>query len=91
MPIELNPDDRAAAISSIKQYAEENFDDPLGDLGSGLLLDFFLEEVAPLVYNRAVVDAQRHMQARLAELDLEVHEEEFQFSRRTGRRQRGTT
>jgi uncharacterized protein (DUF2164 family) len=84
MPIELGPDDRTSAIASIKQYSEENFDEPLGDLASGLLLDFFLEEVAPSVYNRAVVDAQRHIQARLAELDLEVHQEEFQYSRKSG-------
>lgn len=84
MPIELDQDTRAAAIASIKRYAEENLDDPLGDLAAGLLLDFFLEEIAPSVYNRAVRDAQQHLQARIMELDLDVNEEEFRYSRQQG-------
>ena len=59
--------------------------EPVGDLAAGGLLNFFLEEVGPAVYNRGVADAQRRLQERLSELDAEVHEEEFQYWRRRGR------
>jgi hypothetical protein len=31
------------------------------------------------VYNRGVMDAQERMQARVVELDFEVHEDEFSY------------
>lgn len=79
MPIELAPDVRDEAIASIRQYAEENLDEPLGNLAAGALLDFFLEELGPSVYNKALKDAQERLQARLAELDVDLHQPEFTY------------
>ena len=36
-------------------------------------------EIGPTVYNKAVAEVQERMQARVLELDIEVHEEEFQY------------
>jgi hypothetical protein len=33
----------------------------------------------PTVYNKAAAEVQERMQARVLELDIEVHEEEFQY------------
>lgn len=84
MPIELSQEDRKAAIASVRRYAEEHFDESLGELAAGLLLDFVLEEIGPSIYNGAVRDAQARMQSHLGELDLDVHEEEFQYSLNQG-------
>ncbi|MFT5144179.1 MAG: hypothetical protein ACI80V_003819 [Rhodothermales bacterium] len=79
MPIELPDDARAEAISSIKEYTRENFDEPLGDLASGFLLDFFLADIGPSIYNKAVAEAAERMQAKVMDVEVEVHEPEFTY------------
>ena len=44
-------------------------EEPIGNIAAGALLGFFLEEIAPVIYNRAVADVQERLQARVAELD----------------------
>ena len=46
------------------------------------MLSFFLEEVGPSVYNKAVADVQERLLARVTEVDIECHEEEFDFWRK---------
>lgn len=90
MPIELNKDARKDAIASIERYFRENMEAPIGNVAAGALLGFFLEEVGPCIYNQAIADVQERLQARVAELDIEVHEDEFgywrKFDRHSGRR-----
>jgi len=85
MTIELNKEACKEAIASIERYFRENMDEPIGNLAAGALLGFFLEEVGPVIYNQAVADAQERLQARVSELDIEVHEEEFQYWRKYDR------
>jgi uncharacterized protein (DUF2164 family) len=47
--------------------------------------DFFLKEIGPSVYNRAVADAQERLLARVQELDIDVHESEFGYWKTAGR------
>jgi len=56
-------------LSSIKRYFRENLDQDIGDLKAGLLLDFCLKEIGPVVYNKAIDDAQAWMQERVSDLD----------------------
>jgi len=79
MTIEISKEATTAAIASIQRYFNENMDDEIGNLGAGALLGFFLKEIAPVVYNQAVADVQTRLQARIMELDIEVHEAEFQY------------
>jgi uncharacterized protein (DUF2164 family) len=82
MSIELDKDTRKLAIASIERYFRENMDEPLGNVAAGGLLGFVLEEIGPAIYNRAVLDVQERLQARISELDIEVHEEPFQYWRK---------
>jgi uncharacterized protein (DUF2164 family) len=77
--VELSKQARAAAITSVQRYFEENFPEPIGNLPAGLLLDFFVEEVGPVIYNQAVSDAQTRMQQRVADLNGELYGDEFQY------------
>ena len=79
MSIELSKQARAEAIASIERYFSENMPEPLGDLAAGLLLNFFIEEVGPAIYNQAIVDAQTRVQQRVADLNGELYEDEFQY------------
>lgn len=85
MTIEIPTEASNAAITSIQRYFSENLDEEIGSLAAGALLGFFLKEIAPVVYNQAVADAQTRLQARVMELDVEVYEEPFQFWARQGR------
>lgn len=82
MAIELNKDARSQAVASIERYFNENMDERIGNVAAGALLGFFLEEIAPSVYNQAVADVQERLQARIMELDIEVHEDEFRYWQR---------
>jgi len=77
--IELSKEQRAEAVASVQRYFEENMAEPVGEMKAGLFLDFFLEEVGPVVYNRAVADAQTRMQMRVADLNGELFADEFQY------------
>lgn len=82
MTIEISKEARREAIASIERYFRENRDEKIGNIAAGALLGYFLEEIGPLVYNKAVVDVQERLPARVSELDFEVHEDEFQYWRK---------
>jgi uncharacterized protein (DUF2164 family) len=79
MPIKLSPETIGRLVASIKRYATENLDEEIGDLKAGLLLEFFLKEVGPSIYNQAIADAQSYFTDRVADLDGVRHEDEFGY------------
>lgn len=86
MTIELPKDVKAQAIASIERYFQENMEQRIGNIAAGALLSFFVEEVGPSIYNQAVAEVQERLHNRITELDIEVHEDEFQYWRqRKGR------
>ncbi len=82
MAIELPKDAKAQAIASIERWFAEHRDEKIGNVAAGGLLGFFLEEIAPVVYNQAVADAQERLQSRVGELDIELHETPFDYWRK---------
>ena len=79
MKIELAEQARKEATASIQQYFEVNMPEPIGQLPAGLLLDFFVEEIGPAIYNKAISDAQTRIQQRAADLEAELYVDEFQY------------
>jgi uncharacterized protein (DUF2164 family) len=77
--IELSKQARGDAIASIQRYFDENMTEPIGELPAGLLLNFFVEEIGPAIYNQAIADAQSRLQQRVTDLDGELFEEAFQY------------
>lgn len=47
-----------------------------------LLLDYFLREIGPSVYNQAIADAQAYLEDRVADLSGACYETEFNFWKR---------
>lgn len=89
MTIELTKDARAEAIRSIERYFEANMDERIGNVAAGALLNYFVDEIGPLIYNQAVAAVQERLQARIAEIDIEVHEDEFQYWRKFDNARKG--
>jgi len=79
MIIDISKEGRAEAIASIQRYFQENLPEPIGDLPAGLLLNFFLEEIGPAIYNRAIADAQARLQLRISDLSGELYADEFEY------------
>ena len=88
MTIELPKEVRKEAVTSIERYFQENMEEKIGNIAAAALLNFFIEEVGPCIYNKAVADVQERLQAQIMELDIEVHEDEFQHWRKHERQKK---
>ena len=86
MAIALERAEREQAVASLQRYLEAELGERVGNVAAGALLGFFLEEIAPLVFNQAVAQVQERLSQRVAEVDVEVHEDAFQYwSRRAAK------
>jgi uncharacterized protein (DUF2164 family) len=66
--IKLTKEQRTDMVSSIKKYFRQERGEEIGDLASGLILDFVVEKLAPDFYNQGVQDSYRYMTDRLDDL-----------------------
>lgn len=89
MTIELPKEAQQQAVASIERYFQENMEERIGNIAASALLNFFLAEIGPVVYNLAVVKVQDRLQQRVMELDIEVHEDEFLYWRKPDRSRKG--
>ena len=80
MAIKLSKEAEQRSIGSIKRYCAENIEEAdVGDLKATLLLDFFIQEIGPTIYNQAIRDAQAHIQERVVDLDSSCYQLEFGY------------
>lgn len=77
--IELPKQVRTDAVASIRRYFDEQMSEPIGELAAGLLLNYFLEEIGPAIYNRAIADAQLRVQERVSDLNGELFADEMEY------------
>ena len=82
MQIQLSDETRKRAISSIERYFTENMEERIGNVAAGALLGYFVDEIGPAIYNQAVSDVQERLQARVMEVDIELHADEFDYWRK---------
>jgi uncharacterized protein (DUF2164 family) len=88
LSIKLSKEQRADAIDSIQRYFEDNMPEPIGEMPAGALLDYFIEEIGAVIYNRAIADAQARLQLRLEDLPGELHAPEFAYWSRVDAKRR---
>ena len=74
----LDREQRAEAVRHIRAYFERERSEELGELAAGFILDFVVEELAPLFYNAGLADAQallaRHVDSLDADLEAQRRE-----------------
>lgn len=58
---ELPKDVKDELVGLIQEYYEKEQDEPIGNLKAMLLLDFFMEKLAPKFYNLGVEDAHAYI------------------------------
>lgn len=66
--IELSKNIKGRAIEDIKKYFYDEREETLGDLQAELILDFFMKNIAPHVYNMAIGDAYGYMNEKVEDL-----------------------
>jgi uncharacterized protein (DUF2164 family) len=76
MRIRLSDERRARMLDSIKRYFADHFDETVSDFRAQGLLDFFVRELGPPVYNQAIRDATAFIQDKLLDLEGEIYEPE---------------
>ena len=74
MRIRLSPERRSVLVDAIQRQFADEFDEPLSAFRAEQLLDFFVAELGPPVYNQGVRDATGYLQDRLADIEGEIHE-----------------
>ena len=79
MSIKIAKDKETQLIASIRHYFAENMDSEIGDLKATLLLDYFIKEIGPSIYNQAIQDAQAIMSEKVDELDSICYQPEFTY------------
>ena len=77
MAIDLSRDDRREAVASLEEYFRQEFEKEIGEMRAGFVLDYILEEIAPLAYNQGVADAQRYFLEKTEDLKGSCFEHPF--------------
>jgi len=77
--MQLEPDTERYLIESIKRFFAEELDEDIGDLRAGIVLDYFVREIGPSVYNQAIADAQSTLERNVADLSGTRYQPEFDF------------
>ena len=74
MRIRLTDDRRERMLIAIQRWFRSEFDEELSDFKAGQLLDFFVRELGPPVYNQAIRDAHGFVRNKLEDLEGEFYE-----------------
>jgi uncharacterized protein (DUF2164 family) len=74
MRMNLSEERRGVLINAVQQLFLEEFERDLSEFQASRLIDFFLGQLGPPVYNQAVHDARAYIQLKLDDLDGEVYE-----------------
>ena len=69
-------------LGSIRRFFSEDLDDDIGDLKARSVLDFFVRELGPSVYNQAILDAQATLTVAVADVAGNRYEPEFDYWKR---------
>ncbi len=76
MRIHLSDERRSILVEAIQRHFAAEFDEPLSDFRAEQLLDFFVAELGPPVYNQGVRDASAYIAEKLVDIEGDVFERE---------------
>jgi len=79
MAITLDEQTQAYLLGSIRQFFAEELEEDIGDLKARMVLDYFVREVGPSVYNQAIADAQESLERAVSDLAGARYEPEFDY------------
>jgi len=74
MRIRLSEERRAALVDGVQTYFRTEFDEELSDFRANGLIDLFVAELGPPVYNQGVRDASAYVAEKLQDIEGDVFE-----------------
>lgn len=82
MAIVMDEQTEQYLLGSIRRFFAEELDDDIGDLKARTVLDYFVREIGPSVYNQAILDAQATMTIAVTDIASNRYEPEYDYWRR---------
>jgi uncharacterized protein (DUF2164 family) len=74
MRIRLTDERRAALRDALQDHFSSEFSEELSDFRADGIVELFVRELGPPVYNQGVRDAAGYLQDKLADIEGEVYE-----------------
>ncbi len=72
--IEFSREEREAVSRQVQRYMREELAQDIGQFDAEFLVDFFVQQVGPYIYNRGLYDAQAIMASRLESISEAIYE-----------------
>ncbi|UQZ87266.1 hypothetical protein SK3146_06563 [Paenibacillus konkukensis] len=72
MSVRLPKEQKDRLVTELQQYFDEEFSEPIGNLAAEQLLDFFIRQAGPHIYNQAVHDCRQFAMERFAAMEEEM-------------------
>lgn len=69
--VKLSKDEKKFLIADVKDFFQKEFDEELGDLRAEIVLDFILNKIGPVIYNRGVNDSRNWFREKFEDLDAD--------------------
>jgi len=85
MPFDLPHEQHLLAIRSLERFFEEKMKEPIGNLAAEALLEFFVNEIGPVLYNQALEATKDRLVSRVADVESELYTEPFTYWRKQDR------
>ena len=70
----LNDEQRNKFIRELIHFFEKEREEEIGVIAAQQLLNFFLENVGPELYNKGVFDAKKTLKSRMEDIDYDLDE-----------------
>jgi len=68
LEIKWSKEKRKEFVEAIQNFFYEEREEEIGELAASFLLDFFVEKIAPNIYNQGVMDSYKYLNERLEDL-----------------------
>lgn len=69
MKIVIEKERSKLMIEKVQIYVQKEFGESIGELRAGFLIEFFINELGPSIYNQGINDAQAFIQDKLIDLE----------------------
>jgi uncharacterized protein (DUF2164 family) len=81
MRVALSGERRERMLLAVRGFFAEQLDQELSEFQAGLVIDFFVGELGPPVYNQAIADVRAWLEQKVGDLEGEFYEPDERGSR----------
>jgi uncharacterized protein (DUF2164 family) len=79
MNLNVAKEQKAEIVESLRRFAAEELEAEWSEVRAGFVLEYFLKEIGPLLYNQGVEDAQKFLRRAVEDLPGTCFEEPMRY------------